>query len=165
MIKQYSESLKLESLKWHYRFLDLAEHISYWSKDPSTKCGAVIIRPNRTIASVGFNGFPRGVSDAERLYNDREIKYSRVIHAEQNALINSREDVTGCSIYIHGPGFTPTCVRCAVHLIQAGIKNVFAFYTPIEEGFKLESVNQARQLFDEAMVNVCLIVKETGDVI
>ena len=27
---------------WDTRFLDLSEHISKWSKDPSTKVGAVI---------------------------------------------------------------------------------------------------------------------------
>jgi deoxycytidylate deaminase len=37
--------------KWDYRFLALAEHISLWSKDPSTRVGAIIIRPNKSIAS------------------------------------------------------------------------------------------------------------------
>jgi deoxycytidylate deaminase len=34
-----------------------------WSKDPSTKVGAVIVRPDLTVASIGYNGFPRGMSD------------------------------------------------------------------------------------------------------
>jgi len=46
---------------WHDRFFAMADLVGSWSKDPSTKVGAVIIRPDRTIASVGYNGFPRGV--------------------------------------------------------------------------------------------------------
>lgn len=46
--------------KWDARFLDLAVFIGDWSKDPSTKVGAVLVRPDRTIAGLGFNGFPRG---------------------------------------------------------------------------------------------------------
>ena len=30
-------------MNWNERYLNLAEHISTWSKDPSTKIGAVII--------------------------------------------------------------------------------------------------------------------------
>lgn len=45
--------------KWIERFVELAAHISQWSKDPSLQVGAVIIRPDRTVASVGFNGLPR----------------------------------------------------------------------------------------------------------
>ena len=41
--------------KWNVRFLDLARFIAAWSKDPSTKVGAVLVRPDRTIAAVGFN--------------------------------------------------------------------------------------------------------------
>jgi len=29
------------SKSWDARFLKLAEHVSQWSKDPSTKCAAV----------------------------------------------------------------------------------------------------------------------------
>jgi dCMP deaminase len=28
---------------WDKRFLDLAEHVAQWSKDPRTKVGAVIV--------------------------------------------------------------------------------------------------------------------------
>ena len=48
---------------WDMRFAQLAKLVSLWSKDPSTKVGSVIVRPDKTIASVGFNGFPKGVPD------------------------------------------------------------------------------------------------------
>ena len=79
------------SEKWDGRFLDLATFIAEWSKDPSTKVGAALVRPDRTIVSVGFNGFPRGVLDHAERYQDRSTKYEMVVHAEMNALLSSRE--------------------------------------------------------------------------
>ena len=60
--------------KWDERFIELARLVAAWSKDPSTKVGAVIVRPDRTVASVGFNGFARGVDDTEERLNDRALK-------------------------------------------------------------------------------------------
>lgn len=104
--------------KWDSRFLSLAELIGGWSKDPSTKCGAVIVRPNRSVASVGFNGFPQGMDDREEWLFDRDEKYIRVVHAEVNALLFSREPVTGYALYTWP---FACCPRCAVQMIQAGI--------------------------------------------
>lgn len=109
--------------KWDERFLLLAKQISTWSKDPSTKCGAVIVRPNKTIASVGYNGFARGMADTPALLHDREQKYARVVHCEMNAVLSAGESVEGCTLYTW-PFLT--CDRCAVHMIQSGIKRVVA---------------------------------------
>lgn len=104
--------------KWHERFFDLAELVGSWSKDPSTKVGAVIIRPDRTIASVGYNGFPRGVGD---IYTTRDDKLLRTVHAEANAIMSAREPLHGYTIYV-----TPLhpCANCAGLIIQSGIKVV-----------------------------------------
>lgn len=103
---------------WDQFYLSLAQFISQRSKDPSTKCGAVIVRPDNSVCSVGYNGFPRLMKDDPALYNDRDEKYSRVIHAEINALMHSRETVKGYTVYTHP--FIP-CERCFVQLVQAGI--------------------------------------------
>ena len=56
------------SEKWDQRFIELAQHISGWSKDPSTKVGCIVVGEDREIRSTGFNGFPRGIADdSERL--------------------------------------------------------------------------------------------------
>lgn len=110
--------------KWDLRFLDVAEMVASWSKDPSTKCGAVIVRPDMTIASVGYNGFPRGCADDETIYKNRELKYERVIHAEVNAILNAREVLTGYTIYTYPKGYGPSCARCTTNIIQSGIKRV-----------------------------------------
>jgi dCMP deaminase len=115
-----------EVVKWDRRFLNLALEVASWSKDPSTKTGAVIVRPDRTIASLGYNGFPRGTNDEPELYSDREQKYSKIIHSEMNAVLAAREPVLGYTIYC---SFLP-CDRCAVHLIQTGLKRVVAPTVP-----------------------------------
>lgn len=110
--------------KWDNRFLQLAETVAQWSKDPSTKVGAVIVRPDLTIASLGYNGFARGCLDTEVIYDNRERKYQRVIHAEMNAVLTAREPLHGYTLYTTPPGLSPTCDRCAAHVIQSGIKRV-----------------------------------------
>lgn len=108
---------------WDIRFLELAKLVSTWSKDPSTQVGAAIIRPNKTIASVGFNGFPMNMDDAAEMYADRDHKLSRIVHGEMNALIFTNESVAGYTLYTYP--FMP-CDRCFVHMVQAGIKRVVA---------------------------------------
>lgn len=105
-------------MMWHKRFFDLADLVGSWSKDPSTKVGAVIVRPDRTIASVGYNGFPRGVLD---VYTTREDKLLRTVHAEANAILTAHEPLHGYTLYV-----TPLhpCANCAGLIIQAGIKHV-----------------------------------------
>ena len=106
--------------KWDYRFLSLSRTISDWSKDPSTKCGSVITRPDNTICSLGFNGFPSKIDDDDRLL-DRNIKYSLIIHAEMNAILSAKENLVGYTIYVW-PQIP--CSNCAKHIIQTGITRV-----------------------------------------
>ena len=74
--------------KWDIRYQQMAKLVASWSKDPSTRTGAVIVTPQKTVVSVGFNGFPRGVADDSRLY-DRPIKYQIIVHCEMNAVLTA----------------------------------------------------------------------------
>lgn len=85
--------------------------------------GAVIVRPDKSIASLGFNGFPKTMPDKTEWYTNREEKYSRIVHGEMNALIHAREKVEGYTLFTYP--FLP-CDRCAVQMIQAGIKTIIA---------------------------------------
>ena len=108
--------------KWDERFIGLAAYISEWSKDPSTKVGAVVVDPNtRRVVSTGFNGFPVGVEDTEARLENRQLKYEMVVHAEQNALVFAGMQAAGCTIYVTP---LPPCARCAVIIIQSQIKRV-----------------------------------------
>jgi dCMP deaminase len=106
---------------WYHRFLDMAKHVSKWSKDPSTKCGAIIVDKYGTVISTGYNGFPRGVEDSENRYLDREYKYDHVVHAEINAIIQARTSISGYTVFVWP--MLP-CIRCATVLVQSDIKEV-----------------------------------------
>jgi dCMP deaminase len=107
--------------KWDLRFLELARHVSSWSKDPSTKCGAIISDRRHRIVGEGYNGFPQGVNDLPERYADRALKYDLTIHAEENAILFATKAIEGCTIYVHP--MCP-CVKCAAKLIQVGIRRV-----------------------------------------
>lgn len=147
------------SANWHGRFLSLAAHVASWSKDPSTKCGAVIVRPDRTIAGLGYNGFPRGFYDNPELLNSREEKYKRVIHAEVNALLHLAERPIGYVLYTWP--FLPCC-RCATQVIQSGIKGVVA---PGGSGplWDRHDVQLSRDMFRDAGVHTQEMAREEVD--
>lgn len=137
---------------WDKRFMDLADHVSQWSKDPSTKVGAVIVNQDKQILSVGYNGFPRGVVDSPERYNHRETKYLFVAHAERNALDNAFTDIRGSTLYT---SLCP-CNECAKSIIQKGVQRVVTRTPPLEkiEVFKMSVTNQ---MFDEANINLTLM--------
>jgi dCMP deaminase len=112
-----------EPFKWERRFLQLAKHIAEWSKDPSTKCGAVIVDMNRKIVGIGYNGFPRGVKDDSWRYDTRDAKYPFIVHAEANAILNANNSVENCELFVWP---LPPCNECAKLIIQSGIRNVYA---------------------------------------
>ena len=104
-------------MKWDSRFMELAKLVASWSKDDSTKVGAVIVDEQRRIVSTGYNGPPQGVKDE---YADRTQKLRRTLHAETNALAFAQRNVRGCTIYITHP----PCAQCAAQIIQHGIRKV-----------------------------------------
>ena len=111
------------SEKWDRRFIDLALHISGWSKDPSTKVGCVVVGEDREIRSTGFNGFPRGIDDSMERLEDRELKYPLICHAEEYAIMHAARigiSLKDCTAYVTWP----PCTRCARSLIQAGVVEV-----------------------------------------
>jgi dCMP deaminase len=131
--------------KWTARFINLAAHVAGWSKD-STQVGAVIIRPDRSVASVGFNGLPRAVSDDPARLADRDQKLLYTVHAELNAILAAREPLHGCSIVVYP--FQP-CAQCAAAIIQAGITEVICPEVPDASRWA-DSFHAARTMFHEA---------------
>ena len=105
--------------KWDIRMLQLAAFVSTWSKDPSTQVGAVLTDIDHRILGVGYNGFPRGANDDHRL-NMREEKYKRVIHAEENAILNAHGDLRGSVAFLTHP----PCLHCSGMLKQVGVGRV-----------------------------------------
>jgi dCMP deaminase len=140
--------------KWIARFSCLAKEVARWSKDTGTQVGAVIVRPDRTVASIGFNGFPRGVDDSMDRINNRSTKLLFTLHAELNAILAAKEPLTGYSLYVWP--FQP-CSQCAAAIIQSGIKEVYyPFNEKTLDDRWAESFKAALQMFDEANVRTIL---------
>ena len=136
--------------KWDRRYMEMAELVASWSKDPSTRVGAVIVSPDNHVVSVGFNGFPRGIADNDRL-NQRGTKYMNIVHAEMNALIHADRSVEGCILYTYP--FQP-CSQCAACIIQSGIKKIVTKRLSKVQPKWYNDFSNARQMFDEANVEL-----------
>jgi len=137
--------------RWDNFFFEVADACRRMSKDPSTQCGAVIVRPNRTIAATGWNGFPRGVDDSPERYADRPTKLLMTVHAEANAICSTRESLEGYALYVLP---LMPCSNCAALIIQSGIKRV-CFKSPaaMPERWQ-ESFSSTMKMFEEAGVEL-----------
>ena len=139
------------NVKWDLRFLRLAKEVSTWSKDPSTQVGAVIANEKKVI-SLGYNGFPEGMDDSEEFYLDREMKLSRIIHAEQNAILNANIPVKGFTLYVWP---MMPCAPCSLPIIQAGISRVVSVTTSEEVHARWhQSFSRSQGNFSEANVGL-----------
>lgn len=113
--------------KWDIRFLDMARMVSTWSKDPSTQTGAVIATEDRKGIFIGYNGFPQKMLDLPENYENREQKYSRIVHCEMNAILVAGEKAKGSTLYTYP---FASCDRCFVHMVQGGITRFVAPILP-----------------------------------
>lgn len=145
--------------KWSDRYLNVCEEVASWSKDPSTKVGAVVVGNKGQILSQGYNGFPRGISDVKRRYDNKERKYELIVHAEMNAIYNATyngQSLDNATMYITG---LPVCHECAKAIVQVGIKRVIARCNSIKPSWK-ESCILSEQIFSEAGIEYILHVEE-----
>lgn len=115
---------RADVLSWDEYFMSMAHLSAKRSKDPSTQVGACIVNSQKRVVGLGYNGFPKGCDDNEFPWGrDGEFldtKYPYVVHAELNAILNSIQDLNGCTIYV---SLFP-CNECAKAIIQSGIKCV-----------------------------------------
>lgn len=140
--------------EWDKRFLELAAHVSTWSKDPSTQVGAVLVSPDRKHIVIGYNGFPSGMEDREEWLLNKEEKYSRVIHAEMNAILNAGKPVKGYTLYVWP---FPVCDRCSVFVIQAGIAKVISPRLPAGKYHWAKSINRSSEYLDKSGIEIIAI--------
>lgn len=134
--------------KWDDRFFKLANHIADWSKDPTSKVGAVIVK-NKKIISIGYNGFPKDIGDYNYRYDNKSLKRTMVIHAEVNAILNANNSVAGSSLYTN----KSTCHECAKIIIQSGIVKVFMPKINNKSSW-VDSQNHAKNMYQESGVEV-----------
>lgn len=142
--------------KWHYRYLELAEQVATWSKDPSTKVGSVIIDQKGRPVSFGFNGFPRGMIDSGERLEDRTFKLSHVIHAESNAILSANRSLDDCTIYVTHP----PCAHCLGQIRQSFISNVVCY--DVDEKFKKNwNTEHVVKMAQELNINLTILKRDT----
>lgn len=139
--------------KWDARFLALAEHVAAWSKGPRKRIGCAIVRPDRSIASLGYNGPPRGFDDEAFLAMSREDQHKVVIHAEDNAFRQMAEAErngrkTGYTLYVSP--LLP-CAECARLIVGYGVTRVVAYCGHISDDWRASAEDAERMLIDSGV--------------
>lgn len=112
---------KTKAIKY-YKLVDYMANL--FSKDPSTKVGALFMYPGTLqILSMGYNGMPRGVDETKQERWERPLKYKYTEHAERNAIYNAAQSGTPLRDSICVASMCP-CSDCARGVIQSGCKMV-----------------------------------------
>lgn len=167
---------------WNKRFIEAATFFSNWSKDESTKVGSVIYNPKtKSILSVGYNGFPRGVyeslEDNELQFSEiekrvgidlqvsadckkkmenrhtRPSKYKYTVHAETNAIYNAARHGTALDGMGIALGWFP-CSGCAGAIIQSGLSEVTCVKADIDHERWGEDFKISLEMFSEAGIKL-----------
>jgi dCMP deaminase len=128
--------------------MNLALHISGWSKDRSRRVGAVIVGPDNEVRATGYNGFPRDVDDDVPARHQRPAKYAWTEHAERNAIYNAARvgvSTHGCTIYV--PWYP--CMECARAIVQSGISLMVAQRPDHSDPTWGDSFRMVDELFEE----------------
>ncbi|CAO1615890.1 unnamed protein product [Sympodiomycopsis kandeliae] len=133
---QYLSTLALPSThrirpSWETYFLSLCTLASLRSNCMKRRVGAVLVRNNRVL-STGYNGTPRGLTNCNEGGCPRCNANTRggamldeclCLHAEENALLEcgrERGGAEGTVLYCN----TCPCLRCAVKIVQTGVREV-----------------------------------------
>lgn len=128
-----------------------------YSKDRSTKVGAVIIGPDGEQLAIGYNGFCRGYDDNRDENHERPLKYLLVSHAEANAIYNAAREghkLKGSSIYVSS---LPTCIECTKAIIQSGISKVFIEADSLLSGRWQENWSLSQSMYKDCGVELFVI--------
>jgi len=133
---------RTDYITWDEYFMGVALLSAKRSKDPKTQVGALLVSQDKKIVGLGYNGFPRGISDDEFPWDKEgdylDTKYPYVVHAEVNSILNATTSLEGATIYVT---LFP-CNECAKMIIQAGIKEVV--YLSDEKALDLQTLASKR---------------------
>lgn len=120
------ESFKISDRpSWNEYFLMLAFDVAWRSDDLFIKHGAVIVdNLSKHIISTGYNNTFKGCDTNIVKIHERETRRPWMIHAEENAIMNSTKNAQelkdGATIYVTGL----PCVNCLQRIINFGITHL-----------------------------------------
>lgn len=116
------------------RFFSLAREVSKLSNYHTHKLAAIIVKGNR-IVSIGIND--------QKTHPKSDTRFNK-LHAELAAIIRSRTDLRGASIYVYREqkngeiGCSFPCSACYEAIRSAGIKRI---YYSDYDSYKMEKVS------------------------
>lgn len=122
--------------EWIERFMEMARLTATWSKDPDHKVGSVLVDHERRVIGIGFNGFPRGVRDLPERLASKHLKRMMIVHAEANAILNSRSSFVDCTLF----ATRHPCTECVKLIIQSGISVVHCPQLEVGSSWEEDSV-------------------------
>ena len=137
---------------WDKFYMEMAMVASKRSHDAQSQFGCVLVNSNNKFIDIGYNGFIRDVDDYV-LPNLRPAKYSWMVHAEHNAILNCAfqgKSTKGATAYVTGE----SCLWCLQYMWQAGISQVI--YSRIHSA-------QMVQVDDEYIDNLAIFKFLTKD--
>lgn len=104
--------------------------------DYNPSIGCAIYRGNKLV-SIGFNkkkSHPK-LANSDRFYS---------LHAEMSALLNAKQDVSGCTMYVYRefrgngkPALAKPCTNCMPSIIEAKISRVVYTDNTNELGYSI----------------------------
>lgn len=123
-INRYTDAyVPVERPTWEEYFLGLCFFVAERSEDANTHHGCILTNRENHIIGTGYNGFPKGGTPG-LMPNTRPDKYKFIIHAEENALLNTTVDPAsiplGAIAYITGR----PCLRCLYRLHNKNIRKL-----------------------------------------
>lgn len=141
--------LNMKRLDWDKYFMALAEVSKLRSKDPNTQVGAAIAGNDKRVVGLGYNGMPKGDDTFPwgREGEKKDTKYPYVIHAEMNAVLNAKVNISGTTLYTT----LYPCSNCAKFVAQAGIKEI-VFMDNIYEGTEDQLIS--KNILDKVGIKV-----------
>ncbi len=141
---------------WDDYFLNMAYFVAKKSKDPSTKCGTVIVGQDNAVLTTGYNGLPRRAEDGLPERDERPEKYFWYEHDARNAIYNAASlgvALKGSTAYTTGC----PCMDCARALVQSGVVRVV---WDKAHGFSTDPDRLSR--WEESMKRSMMLFKESG---
>jgi deoxycytidylate deaminase len=133
--------------------IKIARSLALNSPDPSTKVGAILYASYGVSVAYGWNSFPANSVVGKEYYDDRALKYDRVIHAEMRCLLQAGREAKGGVLYTT---MVP-CKDCAKHIAEAGVARVYYPSSCLKSDFvkrSAESVHTAMIVLAESQVEV-----------
>ena len=103
------------------------------SPDPSTQIGSAIVLGNQLqLDTLSFNGPTEGWEMTKYEWENKELKYQLVEHAERRAVYKAARQ----GLWTEGGVLVSTwaaCADCARAIVEAGIKTLIRHYPPLDD--------------------------------